>query len=42
MNRPCKLSVAFVAAAVVAVALALIGPALSGAQSEGDLRNRAD
>jgi len=42
MNRPCKLSVAAVAAALVAVALALVGPALSGAQSEGDLRNRAD
>ena len=42
MNRPCKLSVAVVAAALLAVALALIGPALSGAQSEGDLRNRAD
>ena len=42
MNRPCKLSVAVVAAALVAVALALVGPALSGAQSEGDLRNRAD
>ncbi len=41
MNRPCKLSVAAVAAALVAVALALVGPALSGAQSEGDLRNRA-
>jgi len=41
MNRPCKLTVAAVAAALVAVALALVGPALSGAQSEGDLRNRA-
>ena len=41
MNRPCKLTVV-VAAALVAVALALVGPALSGAQSEGDLRNRAD
>jgi len=42
MNRPCKLTVVVVAAALVAVALALVGPALSGAQSEGDLRNRAD
>jgi septal ring factor EnvC (AmiA/AmiB activator) len=40
MSRTCKLSVAVVA--VVAVALALVVPALSGAQSENDLRSRAD
>ena len=40
MSRTCKLCV--VAAAVVAVALALVGPALSGAQTENDLRSRAD
>jgi septal ring factor EnvC (AmiA/AmiB activator) len=40
MSRSCKLSV--VAAALVAVALALVVPALSGAQSENDLRSRAD
>jgi septal ring factor EnvC (AmiA/AmiB activator) len=40
MSRTCKLSVAV--AAVVAIALALVVPALSGAQSENDLRSRAD
>jgi septal ring factor EnvC (AmiA/AmiB activator) len=40
MPRSCKLSV--VAVALVAVALALVVPALSGAQSENDLRSRAD
>src|SRR3954452_7709049 len=40
MSRTCKLSLA--AAAVVAIALALVVPALSGAQSENDLRSRAD
>jgi septal ring factor EnvC (AmiA/AmiB activator) len=40
MPRTCKLCVA--AAALVAVALALVVPALSGAQSESDLRSRAD
>lgn len=40
MSRSCKLSV--VAVALVAVALALVVPALSGAQSENDLRSRAD
>src|SRR3954452_6768618 len=40
MSRTCKLSLA--AAAVVAIALALVVPALSGAQSESDLRSRAD
>src|SRR4051812_23677285 len=39
MTRACKL--ALVAAALAAVATALIVPALSGAQSENDLRNRA-
>jgi septal ring factor EnvC (AmiA/AmiB activator) len=40
MPPTCKIPVA--AAALIAVALALVAPALSGAQSEGDLRNRAD
>src|ERR687886_2042351 len=40
MTRACKL--ALVAAAFVTVAAALALPALSGAQSEGELRNRAD
>src|SRR3954470_14685994 len=40
MSRSCKLSV--VAVAVVAVALGLVVPALSGAQSENDLRSRAN
>jgi septal ring factor EnvC (AmiA/AmiB activator) len=40
MPRSCKLPVAV--AAVVALALALGVPALSGAQSENDLRSRAD
>src|SRR3954452_5086372 len=40
MSRSCKLSVA--AVALAAVALALVVPALSGAQSESDLRSRAD
>src|SRR3954449_7769566 len=40
MSRSCKLSVAAVALAAVALALAV--PALSGAQSESDLRSRAD
>src|SRR3954452_9170840 len=40
MSRSCKLSV--VAAALVAGALALVVPALSGAQSENDLRSRAN
>jgi septal ring factor EnvC (AmiA/AmiB activator) len=39
MTRACKL--ALVAAALAAVAAALLAPALSGAQSENDLRNRA-
>src|SRR5438105_2699163 len=39
MTRACKL--ALIAAALAAVAAALIAPALSGAQSEHDLRNRA-
>ncbi|MEA2381573.1 MAG: hypothetical protein QOH72_1544 [Solirubrobacteraceae bacterium] len=42
MSRTCKLSVAVAVAAVVAIALALVVPALSGAQSENDLRSRAD
>ena len=44
MNRPCTFSAAalVVAAVAAAVAFALVAPALSGAQSEGDLRNRAD
>jgi septal ring factor EnvC (AmiA/AmiB activator) len=42
MNRPCKLSAAALVVAAVAVAFALLLPALSGAQSEGDLRSRAD
>jgi septal ring factor EnvC (AmiA/AmiB activator) len=41
MNRPCKLRVATLVVGVVAASLALLAPALSGAQSEGDLRNRA-
>src|SRR4051794_31589564 len=40
MSRSCKLSVA--AVALAAIALALVVPALSGAQSENDLRSRAD
>ena len=40
MTRSCKL--ALIAAALVTVAAALALPALSGAQSEGELRNRAD
>ena len=40
MTRACKL--ALIAAALVTVAAALALPALSGAQSEGELRNRAD
>jgi septal ring factor EnvC (AmiA/AmiB activator) len=40
MPRSCKIS--FAAVALVAVALALVVPALSGAQSENDLRSRAD
>src|SRR4051794_40201307 len=39
MSRSCKLSVVI---ASVGVALALVVPALSGAQSENDLRSRAD
>jgi hypothetical protein len=44
MPRSCKLPVAVLVAALVAVGLAhaLLAPARSGAQSEGDLRNRAD
>jgi septal ring factor EnvC (AmiA/AmiB activator) len=42
MNRPCKLSAAALVVAAVAVVFALLLPALSGAQSEGDLRSRAD
>jgi septal ring factor EnvC (AmiA/AmiB activator) len=42
MRRSCKISVAAVVVATAAVAVALLAPALSGAQSEGDLRNRAD
>src|SRR4051794_41933121 len=40
MSRSCKLSVA--AVALAAIALALVVPALSGAQSENDLRSRAN
>jgi septal ring factor EnvC (AmiA/AmiB activator) len=40
MPPSCKIPVA--AAALIAIALALVVPALSGAQSEGDLRDRAD
>src|SRR3954453_8732751 len=40
MTRACKL--ALIAAALAAVAAALAVPSLSGAQSEGDLRHRAD
>src|SRR4051794_31594198 len=40
MPRTCKVPVAV--AALVAVALTLVVPALSGAQSENDLRSRAD
>src|ERR687886_216883 len=40
MTRSCKL--ALIAAALVTVAAALALPALSGAQSEGELRHRAD
>jgi septal ring factor EnvC (AmiA/AmiB activator) len=42
MTRSCKLSVAAVALVAVAIAGALVVPALSGAQSENDLRSRAD
>jgi peptidoglycan hydrolase CwlO-like protein len=42
VTRSCKLPVTGAALAAVAVALALVVPALSGAQSEGDLRSRAD
>jgi septal ring factor EnvC (AmiA/AmiB activator) len=41
MPRSCKLPAA-VAALTALAALALVVPALSGAQSEGELRNRAD
>jgi septal ring factor EnvC (AmiA/AmiB activator) len=40
MSRACKL--ALIAAALAAVTAALVAPALSGAQSENDLRNRAN
>src|SRR3954453_17928009 len=40
MSRTCKLSL--IAASLVAVAVAPAVPALSGAQSENDLRSRAD
>jgi septal ring factor EnvC (AmiA/AmiB activator) len=40
MSRPCKISL--IIAVVAATACALTVPALSGAQSEGDLRNQAD
>jgi peptidoglycan hydrolase CwlO-like protein len=40
VSRSCKLSVTV--AVLAAIAAALVVPALSGAQSEGDLRSRAD
>jgi septal ring factor EnvC (AmiA/AmiB activator) len=42
MTRSCKLSVVAVALVAAAIAGALVVPALSGAQSENDLRSRAD
>src|SRR3954468_13598123 len=42
MIRSCKLPVAAVALVAVAIALALVVPSFSGAQSENDLRSRAD
>src|SRR3954447_8405054 len=42
MTRSCKLSVAAVALVAVAIAGALVVPSFSGAQSENDLRSRAD
>src|SRR3954452_21107630 len=42
MTRSCKLSVAAAALVAVAIAGALVAPPFSGAQSENDLRSRAD
>src|SRR4051794_27028593 len=42
MTRSCKLSVAAAALVAVAIAGALVAPSFSGAQSENDLRSRAD